>query len=269
MSQRFRTIEVSDPRYESNGLRIIGCHSEHLRGRGDISVFVPPGSRGPLPLVVLLHGVYGSHWSWSLRGGVHLVAKGLMTSGRMAPMVLAMPSDGLWGDGSGYLPHHGRDFERWIADDVPDAVTEMIPECAATSARFIAGLSMGGFGALGIGLRRPDRFAACSGHSSITHVSQMPQFVDEDWSKLELPGIRASILDAARASAPRPPFRFDCGTADPLIDANRELHDALDAEGIEHGYDELPGEHTWDYWTENIPRSLLWFDAVRGGKEPG
>ena len=81
----------------------------------------------PLPLVILLHGVYGSHWCWSLKGGAHRTADHLVRTGQIRPMVLAMPSDGLWGDGSGYLPHNARNFERWILDDVPKAVAEALP----------------------------------------------------------------------------------------------------------------------------------------------
>lgn len=258
---RFRTIEISDPRFESDDLRAIVCHSEALGGRGDITVFVPAGHHEtPLPLVVLLHGVFGSHWSWAHRGGVHHIARRLIRLNAMQPMLLAMPSDGLWGDGSGYLPHHDRDFERWIADDVPDAVSEMIPECGDT--RFISGLSMGGFGALRIGLRRQDRFLACSGHSSITHVDQMRRFSADDWTNIDTADpTRVSVLDAARASD-SPLVRFDCGSDDPLIDANRQLHADLDAAGIAHHWEELPGAHTWEYWTENVQRSLVWFGKL-------
>jgi len=261
---RFRTIEISDPRFESDDLRTIVCHSEALQGRGDITVFVPPGShQGPLPLVVLLHGVFGSHWSWARRGGVHHIARRLLRLGSVPPMLIAMPSDGLWGDGSGYLPHHDRDFERWIADDVPDAVREMIPACGEE--RYIAGLSMGGFGALRIGLVRGDRFAACAGHSAITHVDQMRDFVEDDWRSVPHDDLsRVSIIGAARAAASCPPIRFDCGSDDPLIESNRTLHAELEAAGIPHTWEELPGDHTWDYWNEHVARTLVWFGGLAG-----
>jgi hypothetical protein len=59
-----------------------------------------------------------------------------------------MPSDGLWGDGSGYVPHASQDFERWIVDEVPVATRIAVPACDDASPIFIAGLSMGGFAAL-------------------------------------------------------------------------------------------------------------------------
>jgi putative tributyrin esterase len=70
----FRTIEVSDPRYERSGLRHVTVKSPALRARADITLFEPPelqlrGAPNP-PLVILLHGAFGSHWAWTLKGGV-------------------------------------------------------------------------------------------------------------------------------------------------------------------------------------------------------
>src|SRR5438094_425387 len=121
---RFHTVEVSDPRYEHDHLRTITLKSPSLKGRGDVTLFVPPGceSAKNLPLVILLHGIYGSHWAWALKGGAHKTALKLIESRAIKPMVIAMPSDGLWGDGSGYFAHDGADFEKWIAEDVVDCV---------------------------------------------------------------------------------------------------------------------------------------------------
>jgi hypothetical protein len=115
----FRTIEISDPRFEAANLRFITVKSVPLKRRGDICVFVPPAvADGDLPIVILLHGVYGSAWSWAHSGGVHLSAQEMIDTREIPPMIIAMPSDGLWGDGSAYLPHTGFDFEQWIVDDV-------------------------------------------------------------------------------------------------------------------------------------------------------
>ena len=105
----FRTIEISEPRFELEGLRWVTVKSSALRHRADLTLFVPPeaASRANVPLVILLHGVYGSHWAWALKGGAHRAAARLIQAREIPPMVLAMPSDGLWGDGSGYFTHGG------------------------------------------------------------------------------------------------------------------------------------------------------------------
>ncbi|HEV8549223.1 MAG TPA: hypothetical protein VGQ57_09345, partial [Polyangiaceae bacterium] len=81
----FATVELSDPRFERDGLRLVTVKSLALGRRADLTVYVPPGGTDPMPLVVLLHGVNGSHWSWSQRGGVHLTAARLIETGELPP----------------------------------------------------------------------------------------------------------------------------------------------------------------------------------------
>lgn len=259
----YRTIEVSDPLFETGDLRFITVKTNNLRGRGDICVFVPPlevnGSN--VPVVILLHGVYGSAWSWSLSGGVHLQARELMERGEIPPMVIAMPSDGLWGDGSGYLPHDGYNFEKWIAEDIIAILSKKITGVTRQSPLFIGGLSMGGFGALRIGVKYGSRFKAISAHSSVTGVDQMKLFVVEDINHYSQPdkadeNIFTSILKYRNHL---PSIRFDCGSDDVLIEYNRLLHTQLKDEGIEHVYEEFAGEHSWPYWREHIGKSLKFF----------
>src|SRR3954453_13050812 len=102
MSQ-FRTIKPADGRFEMEGLLFVTVKSQSLRGRADIIFFAPEEAkqRIDVPLVVLLHGVYNSHWAWALKGGAHRTLQRMVRSEEIPPMALAMPSDGLWGDGSG------------------------------------------------------------------------------------------------------------------------------------------------------------------------
>ncbi len=261
----FRTVELSDTRLEKDRLRFITVKSAHLGGRGDICVFVPEGvaGRDDTPVALLLHGVYGSCWSWALSGGVHLRAQELIAQGSLPPMILAMPSDGLWGDGSGYLPHSGRNFERWIVDDVPAAVRQHIPGAGEKSPLFITGLSMGGFGALRLGAKYHSRFRAVAAHSAITSLDQLQLFVEEDLSVYRQPdAVDEDVLQTiVRYRNNLPPIRFDCGAEDILIDPNRELHRRLEEAGIPHVYEEFPGKHEWPYWTQHVARSLLFFAA--------
>jgi enterochelin esterase-like enzyme len=220
-----------------------------------------------MPIVILLHGVYGSHWSWAFQGGAHRTAQRMLEAGQIPPMVLAMPSDGLWGDGSGYIRqtarHRGGDFERWIVHEVPAAVNQVAPTAGNEEPLFIAGLSMGGFGALRLAAKYPNYFAAACGHSSITHFEQLAKFVEEPLESYGIPPEDRSVLDAILASRHRlPAIRFDCGAGDSLIGHNRTLHTVLEAHGIPHEYVEYPGGHEWPYWEARLPDALQFFAAT-------
>ena len=258
----FRTICVSDPRLETEDLREITVKSPALGTRADITVHAPPGARAgrDVPLVILLHGVYSSPWAWVRQGGAHRLAARLQAAGDLPACVLAMPSDGLWGDGTGYLRHHTQDFERWIVDEVPAAVAHVLPGVTSQSPQMIAGLSMGGFGALRLGATYGDRFLAASGHSSLTDTTQMRDFVEEYLDDaLAPPGARTLVEPILRHRARLPHLRFDCGTADSLLDANRALHARLVDAGIPHQYEEFPGGHTWEYWATHLERTFRFF----------
>lgn len=261
--KKFRTAELSDPRFENNHLRFITVKSEYLKGRGDICVFVPPGidTDKCYPAVILLHGVYGSAWSWSHKTGVHLQALEMMQKGELPEMIIAMPSDGLWGDGSAYLPHNNKDFERWIAEDVPEVLKQYIEGVTTASHFFIGGLSMGGFGSLRLGIKYPNTFKAVSGHSSITNLQQMKLFVEEDAENYrQTDKADEDVFETIiRYQNHLPPIYFDCGEADLLIGYNRELHEKLEKQNIPHIYKEYPGGHEWAYWEKHIKHSLLFF----------
>lgn len=260
---KFRTINVSDSAYEHDHLRFMTVKSPALKGRGDVTLFIPPGTeKETLPLVILLHGVYGSHWAWAFRGGVHATALQLIEKGEIKPMVIAMPSDGLWGDGSGYLPHAQADFEQWVITDTVEAIVETISQVKPNSPVFIGGLSMGGFGALRLGAKYHERFKAISGHSSITHLSQFALFVEENLDSYAQKDQKdISVLETILFYREHlPPLRFDCGTEDLLIDYNRDLHHQLEAADISHIYQEFPGKHEWHYWQVHVKDSLLFFN---------
>ena len=262
----FRTLEVSDPRFDRNGLQHITVKSAHLRGRGDISLFTPAGITADtrLPLLILLHGVYGSHWAWAMKGGAHITAQALIDAGSIPPLLIAMPSDGLWGDGSGYLPHLQQNFEKWIVEDVPQAILEVSPHAQASSPLLIAGLSMGGWGALRLGAKYPDRFQAISAHSAITRWEEMQPFVEEDIDQIPVKKEEKTIFQMLQAKRSLlPPLRFDCGLEDPLLSGNRKLHQELTQAGIPHVYEEFAGGHEWPYWEKHLEKTLIFCTSGR------
>jgi putative tributyrin esterase len=247
---------------EYKGLHFITVKSNALQKRADLTVFAPQNTEGVLPIVILLHGVYGSHWAWAMRGQAHQTAQRLIKSGKIQPMLLVMPSDGLFEDGSGYVPHHTEDYEKWIVEDVIQVVKEQFETLVSDkSPVFIAGLSMGGFGAMRLGAKYPALFSAFSGLSSITHFEQMGVFVSNFDSLKKKALAQDGVLDwLLKNKDILPPFRFDCGRDDILIEHNRALHNHLIMNDIPHIYQEFAGGHSWDYWQKHLAKTLLFFN---------
>ena len=258
----FRTVEVSDPAITAEGLQFVTVKSRALRRRADVTLYVHPSANGvtDLPVVVLLHGVYGSHWAWALKGRAHLTTARLIEQGSLPPVALLMPSDGLWGDGSGYVAHDDHDAERWIIDDMPQLAQELVAGCSTRSLLLVAGLSMGGFGALRLASKYPGRIAAAAVLSAVTDASQFDALIEESrsgWSTATADGSAIAALKDGRATCPS--LRIDCGLDDAYLEANRELHRQLQRAGIAHQYAESPGGHDWTYWTTTLEQSLRFF----------
>ncbi len=254
---RFRNVVLSEP-LPVSGVRLLTLDSPALRRRGEMSLWLPAGQKNePLPLLILLHGVCGSHWNWWALGKVPETATAMIAAGTMRPFAIAMPSDGLWGDGTAYVPHRDFDAEAWVMEDVPGCLAETFPEIV-TNAFYMAGLSMGGYGALRLGMKYAGKVRGISAHSAVTRLEDLEAHVRDP-----IEAYRFSEPDNTRIAhwartnqAKLPPIRFDCGLEDALLASNRALHAMLVEQGIPHEYEEYDGGHTWAYWQTHVRRTL-------------
>ncbi|HTR25374.1 MAG TPA: alpha/beta hydrolase-fold protein [Terriglobales bacterium] len=265
MANQFPNAQLSRLIPGNESLRFLNFRGEALGSRGDVLLFTPPSmeSLKGVPLLLLLHGVFGCQWNWWLNGSIDTIATEMLREGTTLPMMIAMPSDGLWGDGSGYVPHAHADCEKWIVDDIPRCLRELFPQLHQEQF-LIAGLSMGGFGALRLGMKYASQVQGISAHSSVTKVEQLSQFIPFPVKAFQYAGdIDTDLLHWAKVNHDRlPPIRFDCGNEDSLIDANRELHAALLQLHVPHTYEEFPGGHDWPYWTEHVRSTLAFCKQV-------
>ena len=147
-------------------MRFVTVQSPALGGRGDLAVYVPPGHAASpdLPVVVLLHGVYGSFWNWAFNGGAHVVMAGLMSDG-------ARRADGV-ADAVGRPRRRGHRLPvrpdrrlRSVGDGrrARRAPARRWPASPSASPLFLCGASMGGYGALRLGAHHADRVLARGG----------------------------------------------------------------------------------------------------------
>lgn len=263
-------IQVSDPEFECDGLRNMTFYSQALQGRADVSLFVPEGLQAlsSVPIVVLLHGVYGSHWSWFLQGGAHVTARTLIEQRKIRPMVVAAPSDGLRGDGTAYLRWGAQNYEAWICDDLIGCLESLFCNASRSSEIFVAGLSMGGYGAMRLGAKYPQRFSGISAHSAITAPRQFQEFVRDLTPFKSEPHEELDVLYwLVRHRDELPPLRFDCGKDDSLFEANQKLHRELVDSAIPHEFAAFPGGHDWPYWKAHIVDTLLFCEGVLRTRE--
>lgn len=260
----FRTIEISNPDYAPDKTKFVTVQSPSLGRRGDIVIYNGDVEAQYVPAIILLHGVYGSAWSWLYAGGVHKVYERLRTETNICEFVLVMPSDGLVGDGSGYLNRLDARYEDWIVRDAIAAAMATAPAFQQSSSIYIAGLSMGGYGAIRLGARHPEVFSGISAHSPITKgqdfnlFTEAPPHIDLANAQEEIDLIK--VLEARASKVP--PLRFDCGKADPLIQSNLDLTSQLKCAGIDNTFECLNGGHDWSYWTTQIVRSFSFFSQV-------
>jgi enterochelin esterase family protein len=156
--------------------------SEALGRKLAVSVYMP-AARAPKdgwPVLYLLHGLGGCERDWLELGGVQATLDRLIEAGRIKPMMVVMPNGAdSWYVNSGAIGGPGN-YESAIADDLPKAIEKRFPVAGSADYRAIAGVSMGGYGALRIALMRPERFAAVASMSGAI------------WQNLPLAQARAS-----------------------------------------------------------------------------
>ena len=151
-------------------------------------------------------------------------------------------------------------YEEMVVADLHAHVEATFP-VRRNSPWAIGGLSMGGFGALRIGLKHPQRYCSIFAHSSrIPHQADEFVWSDARWSESFQRELR-NDLDCFRLAeeidpAVLPRLSFDCGTADFLLEDNRRFHAFLEEKGVRHDYAEYPGAHTWDYWDRHVQTAL-------------
>lgn len=207
---------------------------------------------GPYPVLYQLHGRSDDHTAWVRYSNLVRHVAGL-------PFIVALPDGGV-----SFWLNCGptQRYEDFMIHDLSEHLAQAFHVRPGKAA--IGGLSMGGFGALRLGLKYSERFASVWGHSSAVwdtgELKQMSNLIDElrtEFSETDVYGLAAQVAKERDGGAEFPIITFDCGTEDFLIEQNRRFHRHLDELGIPHTYKEHPGAHTWEYWDEHVKEALL------------
>jgi S-formylglutathione hydrolase FrmB len=220
--------------------------SEALGKHTSFNVIHPDEGDGTFPVLMQLHGYSDDSHSW-------LVNSRLAQHAAAFRMIVVLPDGGT----SRYLnlPGHERfgmqRYEDLMMNDIPAEVNRLFH--VRPGAWAIGGLSMGGFGALRLGMKHPDRFASIWAHSAGLRPldeSFLAALEDRNDASLEH---YAGLL---KRRGSRPVISFDCGVDDELIEYNRAFDRHLTDIGIDHAYHEHPGAHTWEYWDLHVQEAL-------------
>ncbi|HKG98268.1 MAG TPA: alpha/beta hydrolase family protein, partial [Pyrinomonadaceae bacterium] len=215
------------------------------------------------PVLYLLHGLTGHYSDWVARTNVADYA----ATYRM--IVITPEGNAGWYTDSTI----GTDkYESYILNELIPDVQQRYRTIEARYGRSIAGLSMGGYGAIKFGLKSPATFVFAASMSGVFNVTRLTEKeTPESWiESLKLFGPAGSEtrrandpfemiekVTPARVSA-LPYFYFDCGTEDLLLifHSNRELAALMVEKKIPHEYRQLPGDHSWAYWDRQVQEIL-------------
>lgn len=284
--------------------------SQSLGTNKQYLVYLPPSYETQrdrrYPVAFYLHGLGGDESNWTKLGHLDAAMDSLVAAGG-PEMIIVMPDgdDGwytTWNSLGNYAscrrqPPRDEPAERYcvpwphyddyIARDLVAHVDSNYRTIADSAHRGIAGLSMGGYGAVTLALRYPDVFGAAASHSGVlaplfggpkpfTPPAHYLRDMDSVrvanarlWRSLREPFgpdtvgwlARDPVTMAKRrirADQPLPPIYLDVGVDDPWVDANRAFAHELTTFGAAVMYYEWPGKHDWPYWRGHVAQSLAW-----------
>ena len=228
----------------------------------------------PLKTLYLLHGIFGNYTDWV--NGTRIQAWAEAND-----LAVIMPS----GENRFYLDDEksGELYGEFIGKELVEFTRKLFPLSDKREDTFIAGLSMGGYGAIRNGLKYAENFGCVIGLSAaLVHdtwkdaYNSAPIFTfrrnyyeaifgEYDKVKGSDKDPKALLLKLKEEGRPVPKMYLCCGTEDGLVTANRDFRDFLNENGVDLTYVEGPGKHDWVFWDTYIKKVLDWLPLNRTG----
>ncbi|MDO7906921.1 alpha/beta hydrolase family protein [Paenibacillus sp. JX-17] len=161
---------------------------------------------------------------------------------------------------------YGLDYFSYITEELPDLCGRLLHLNSDPQNTYVAGLSMGGYGALKCALTYPERYAKVVSFSGVTDIRQrladpaMPEGMVREMQAVfgtELavkPGQDLYALSGqlVQAGCTLPPVLCCCGSEDPFVGMNREFAGYMENSPFDFRYVEGPGTHDWHFWEEHL-----------------
>lgn len=224
------------------------------------------------PVLYLLHGAYGHFSDWLSSTPNKNTVKNLADQYNI---IIVMPEGETFSFYLNSPVNKSSQFETYITEEVIQKIDKTYRTVNDKKGRVIAGLSMGGHGALYLSAKHPELFCAAGSMSGAVDMGTMlgrepndqviklmqPVFGDQS-SKPDLYLQNAVLGMVEKMKSNKLPLIIDCGVDDFLIESNRELHRRLVYNKVPHDYTERPGGHTWEYWENALPYHVLFFSKI-------
>lgn len=220
----------------------------------------------PFKTLYLLHGVFGNYTDWVNGTCIQRWAE-------EKDLAVVMPS----GDNMFYVDQTDAHnlYGEFIGSELVEITRRMFPLSRRWEDTYIAGLSMGGYGAMRNGLKYHGTFGRVIGLSGANIIDRLDSYKDDTPFFIESKKYMESVfgsLDKVKGSdndleclakraasdGEKAPVYIACGTEDSLLEINRHLRDTLTKLGFDVTYEEGPGGHDWDFWNRYIKKVIDW-----------
>ncbi len=223
---------------------------------------------GDPPVLYLLHGLSDDDTIWCRRTSIERYVAPLGLAVVMPQVHRSFYADMAFGNR----------YWTFISEEVPALARSLFPLSAARADNFVAGLSMGGYGAFKLALTHPDRFAAAASLSGALHAARLAAEPDPTHLTAEeikvIFGVSRRVTGSpqdlfylaervAASKGPKPKLYQWCGTEDVLYADNLAFRDHALALGLPLTYEEGPGGHEWLHWDREIQGVLAWLPQSR------
>lgn len=214
------------------------------------------------PTLYLLHGLSDDHTIWLRRTSIERYAAEYGLAVVMPAVHRSFYQDMV----------NGLNYWTFVSEELPAIAQSFFPLSQLREDNFVAGLSMGGYGAFKLALNHPERFAAAA---SLSGALDIEGILERDLSdsrlifgeQAQIAGSNSDLFAAAERLAhsdqPAPMLYQYCGTEDFLYEENIKFRNHAQALNLPLTYTEAPGDHQWSYWDEYIQHVLRWLPLSR------
>lgn len=242
------------------------------------AVVLPEGyaaSGKAYPVLYLLHGGGGSYRDWLTLTPDKTLLHQLADEYNI---VIVTPDGGPYSYYFDSPLDKASQYETFIAKELIQGIEGTYRVAKNKKGRVIAGLSMGGHGAMFIAARHPELYCAAGSMSGVMNINTATWKVPKEFAASRADNFKRLLGLPKDTINPYPGYTIvdmadqlrkndvllmlDCGVDDFLIETNRDLHRRLITNGTPHDYIERPGKHEWAYWENALPYQVLFFYKI-------